>query len=42
MWQFGSTNKRADNVVSFTQIANINAEGVLSINEEELILLMAA
>lgn len=31
-----------DNVVSFTQIANINAEGVLSINEEELILLMAA
>ena len=31
-----------DNVVSFTQIANINAEGVLSINDEELILLMAA
>lgn len=31
-----------DNVVSFTQIANINAEGVLSINEDELILLMAA
>jgi len=31
-----------DNVVSFTQIANINAEGVLSINEEEVILLMAA
>ena len=31
-----------DNVVSFTQIANINADGVLSINDEELILLMAA
>lgn len=30
------------NVVSFTQIANINADGVLSINDEELILLMAA
>lgn len=31
-----------NNVVSFTQIANINADGVLSISDEELILLMAA
>lgn len=31
-----------DNVVSFTQVANINADGILSISDEELILLMAA
>lgn len=37
-----NTTIMLDNVVSFTQIANINAEGVLSINDEELILLMAA
>ena len=30
------------NVVSFTQIANINADGILSISDDELILLMAA
>jgi len=31
-----------DNVVSFTQVANINADGILSISDDELILLMAA
>lgn len=31
-----------DNVVSFTQMANINADGILSISDDELILLMAA
>ena len=31
-----------NNVVSFSQIANINADGILSISDEEIILLMAA
>jgi hypothetical protein len=31
-----------NNVVSFSQVANINADGILSISDDEIILLMAA